>query len=205
MNKSLLECALECQVIEFGDFTLKSGRHSPYFFNAARLLNGNMLWALANAYADKICQEFPTATTIFGPAYKGIPLASATAIALAQRGINVEILFDRKEAKTHGEGGTLIGNPKGKIVILDDVITRGTALGQALEKLPEGCEVLGLITAFDRQEAVDVPGIMASAALAEKYGIKILSLLCFSDLMQKLNLATDVQTKLTKYREEYGV
>ncbi len=153
---ALVELLAGRGALRFGDFTLKSGRRSPYFINLGSVCQGGDLAALGAAYADAIAERFPAADVIFGPAYKGIPLALAAAAAWQARcGRAIGWAFDRKEAKTHGDGGLLVGAPLAgaRVVIVDDVITAGTALRESLARIaPTGAQVLGAVVAIDRQE-----------------------------------------------------
>ena len=150
-----LQLALDADALRFGDFTLKSGRVSPYFFNAGRFDSGAALLTLAGCYADAVEAAGLEFDVLFGPAYKGIPLATALACEFARRGRDVPVAFNRKEVKAHGEGGTLIGAPLTgrRVLVVDDVITAGTAIGEALALIAEaGGVAAGIVIALDRQE-----------------------------------------------------
>lgn len=150
-----IEYALGCQVLRFGDFTLKSGRRSPYFFNTGLFDSGARLGRLGRFYAQTIQHQGLSADVIYGPAYKGIPLACATAIALAnETGREIPFAFNRKEAKDHGEGGMLVGAPlAGRVLIIDDVITAGTSVRESVDIIRgAGAEPTGVLIALDRQE-----------------------------------------------------
>lgn len=149
-----LELALRCEALRFGEFHLKSGRVSPYFFNAGRFDSGRTLAGLAECYADAVEASGLDFDMLFGPAYKGIPLASALALALAARGRDLPLAFNRKEAKTHGEGGSMLGAPlSGRVLIVDDVITAGTAIREAAGWIRQaGAVACGVVIALDRQE-----------------------------------------------------
>ena len=156
-----LTLALQAQALRFGEFTLKSGRNSPYFFNAGRFDSGAALAGLAGCYADAIDAHGVAFDLLFGPAYKGIPLATALACEYARRGRDLPLAFNRKEAKTHGEGGSLIGAALDgrRVLIVDDVITAGTAIREALAIIAAGGGVpAGIVIALDRQEAVAEAG-----------------------------------------------
>ena len=163
-------------VLKFGDFVLKSGRRSPYFFNLGAVADGPGLALLGAAYAAEVIRLRPVPEVLFGPAYKGIPIAVATAIALAhEHGVNVGTAFDRKEAKAHGEGGRLIGASLAgrKVAIIDDVVTDGTAKREAFATIREaGGEVVGVLLAFDRQEAL-ADGATAVEALRREFGVPV--------------------------------
>jgi orotate phosphoribosyltransferase len=154
-QRAFIELAQSYDVLKFGEFTLKSGRTSPYFFNAGAFDSGQALAMLGRCYADCIVESGIEFDVILGPAYKGIPLASATAIALADHhGRDIPFAYNRKEAKDHGEGGTLVGAPlKGKVLVIDDVITAGTAVREVIGMISEaGAELAGVIIGLDRQE-----------------------------------------------------
>jgi orotate phosphoribosyltransferase len=189
---SLIERAVEFfireEVLKFGDFTLKSGKKSPYFFNTGSLCTGEQLAELGALYADKLSTmpDFAGATVIFGSAYKGIPIAVATAVAISKMGRkNMRAVSDRKEAKTHGDVSGFLGVIKkgDKVVIVDDVISTGGTKIEALEKLKEiGCESLGFIIAFDRQEKQDGSDKTAREALEATTGLPVYPLASASDI-----------------------
>lgn len=206
-----LELALRVDALRFGDFTLKSGRASPYFFNAGRFDSGAALAGLATCYADALEAEGPAFDLLFGPAYKGIPLATALACEFARRGRDVPVAFNRKEAKAHGEGGTLIGAPLAgrRVLIVDDVITAGTAIREALGLIREaGGTPAGIVIALDRQEAVDPARSRRSAAqtVAQEQGLPVVAVARLEDLLA-LTAAGALQAereRLLAYREAYG-
>ena len=154
MKDAFIRLALDCNVLKFGEFTLKSGRISPYFFNAGLFYQGDALRQLGQFYAQTLIQNSIDFQHLFGPAYKGLPLATTTAVALAEAGINTTVTFNRKELKTHGEGGQLIGAPlTGNTVIIDDVITAGTAFREAQQLInAHGGQVTAVVIALDRCE-----------------------------------------------------
>ena len=159
-----LQLALHAQALRFGQFTLKSGRQSPYFFNAGRFDSGTLLAGLAACYADAIEEAGLQFDLLFGPAYKGIPLATALACEFARRGRDLPVAFNRKEAKDHGEGGLLIGAPleDRRVLVVDDVITAGTAIREALGLIRAGGGTpAGIVVALDRQEGLGEPGAAA--------------------------------------------
>ncbi|MEO5930736.1 MAG: orotate phosphoribosyltransferase [Candidatus Kapaibacterium sp.] len=176
-------------ILTFGDFTLKSGRKSPYFFNTGSLCSGGQLAALGKLYAEffSSVQEFSTATVLFGSAYKGIPIAVATAVALAGTGReDIRSVSDRKEAKTHGDASSFLGvlKPGDKAVILDDVITTGGTKLEAVQKLRDaGCEPLGFIIAFDRAEPIDSSGRTAREVFEAETGLRVYALASIHDAM----------------------
>ncbi|KAH9477478.1 Orotate phosphoribosyltransferase [Psilocybe cubensis] len=213
----LIQHAMEVDALKYGSFTLKSGRISPYFFNAGLLSTGPILATLATAYSSTIAQalkdgSFPEFDVLFGPAYKGIPFASGAAMALyTQHGISVGFAYDRKEEKDHGEGGKMVGVPvKGKrVVILDDVMTSGKAVRGAIETVRQnGGEVVGVVQALDRQE-VGQDGV--SSTVKEIEGLigegRVFSILTMKDLMTWLESKGRVKEfeSLQAYWEQYGL
>lgn len=211
-----LQLALRAQALRFGEFTLKSGRSSPYFFNAGRFDHGSALAGLAGCYADAIQAHALGAGNgfdlLFGPAYKGIPLATALAVEYARRGRDLPVAFNRKEAKQHGEGGSLIGaSLEGRrVLIVDDVITAGTAIREALSIIADaGGVAVGIVIALDRQEAVDpvVSRRSAAQSVAEQHGLPVIAVAALEDL---LRLAGDdpalafERGRLEAYRDAYG-
>ena len=209
-QKEFIDFALQRQVLRFGEFTLKSGRLSPYFFNAGLFNTGEALARLGRFYAEAIVREAPAFDVLFGPAYKGIPLASAATIALADRhGRDVPWCFNRKEAKDHGEGGNLVGSPlQGKVLIIDDVITAGTAIRESMAIIEaHGARPAGVIIALDRQER-GTGDKSAIQEVEETYGIPVISIIKLADLIAYLADHPDLEPHLEKveaYRAEYGV
>ena len=198
--------------VKFGEFTLKSGRQSPYFFNAGRFDSGTALAGLAACYADAVDVHGLAFDLLFGPAYKGIPLATALAWEYARRGRDLPVAFNRKEAKTHGEGGNLIGAPlEGRrVLIVDDVITAGTAIREALGLIAQaGGEAAGIVIALDRQEAVDPAKTRRSAAqtVAADHGLPVIAVATLADLLDfaggNPELAAQ-RERLLAYRQAYG-
>lgn len=211
-----LQLALRAQALRFGQFTLKSGRASPYFFNAGRFDRGGALAELATCYADAI-HAHPLGTgagfdLLFGPAYKGIPLATALAMEYARRGRDLPLAFNRKEAKQHGEGGSLIGAPLDgrRVLIVDDVITAGTAIREALAVIAgAGGMPVGIVIALDRQEAVDPNVSRRSAAetVAEEHGLPVIAVATLDDLLRLAAhepVLAPEQARLAAYRKAYG-
>ncbi|QGW66590.1 orotate phosphoribosyltransferase [Lysobacter soli] len=207
-----LDLALRADALRFGAFTLKSGRQSPYFFNAGRFDSGAALAGLAACYADAIDAHGVAFDLLFGPAYKGIPLATALACEYARRGRDLPVAFNRKEAKTHGEGGNLIGAPlQGRrVLIVDDVITAGTAIREALGLIRDaGGETAGIVIALDRQEAIDPAKTRRSAAqsVAADHGLPVIAVATLSDLLDfaggNAELAAQ-RERLLAYRQAYG-
>lgn len=215
-QRQFIELALARQALRFGEFTLKSGRVSPYFFNAGLFNDGASIAALGRCYAAALMHALPDFDMLFGPAYKGIPLVAASAIALSNsHGRNVPWAYNRKEAKDHGEAGVLVGSPlKGRVVIVDDVITAGTAIREAIELIRRaGATPLAVALALDRQER----GLSDRSAVQEMeahYGLRCISILTLSELIAALEgphsapgLAPTAEqiTALHTYRLKYGV
>lgn len=206
VKDNFIRLALQCNVLQFGNFTLKSGRTSPYFFNAGLFHDGASLKAVGQAYADTLLQNEVDFVHLFGPAYKGLPLATATAIALADANKEVSVTFNRKEAKSHGEGGQLIGGPlSGNTVIIDDVITAGTAFREAQNLINSNGGVLkAVIIALDRGER----GLSNLSTLSEieAQGISVYSIITVFDLITFLyNEGSPEKAKaLEMHLEQYG-
>jgi len=209
-QKEFIEFALAREVLRFGEFTLKSGRVSPYFFNAGLFNSGDSLARLGRFYAEALVQSGIEFDVLFGPAYKGIPLATSCAISLAgEHQRDVPYSFNRKEAKDHGEGGTIVGAPlQGRVLIIDDVITAGTAIREAMDIIDaNGAKPAGVLIALDRQEK----GRSDTSAIQEveqQYGIPVLSIIKLTDLVEYLHSqpgrATDLDA-VQAYRQQYGV
>ncbi|GAB3345768.1 orotate phosphoribosyltransferase [Marilutibacter aestuarii] len=207
-----LQLALRAQALRFGEFTLKSGRLSPYFFNAGLFNTGAALAELAGCYADAVEADGVAFDLLFGPAYKGIPLATALACEYARRGRDLPVAFNRKEAKAHGEGGQLIGAPlEGRrVLIVDDVITAGTAIREALEIIRAGGGLpAGIVIALDRQEAVDPAASRRSAAesVAIEQGLPVVRVATLDDLLAFTasdSALAGHRERLLAYREAYG-
>ncbi|WP_419421154.1 orotate phosphoribosyltransferase [Legionella sp. D16C41] len=205
-KQSFIELALNCGVLKFGKFTLKSGRESPYFFNAGLFYQGQALKILGQFYAKMLIDNKVDCSQLFGPAYKGLPLATATSIALADYGINTTVTFNRKEIKDHGEGGILIGAPLlGNTVMIDDVITAGTAFREAQTLIQEnGGHLTTVIIALDRCER----GLTTESAISEirQQGIEVLSVINLNDLIDYLEakqLNKELEL-LRTYQQLYG-
>ncbi|MBN8741792.1 MAG: orotate phosphoribosyltransferase [Lysobacterales bacterium 69-70] len=209
-QRDFLDLALHKQVLRFGEFTLKSGRTSPYFFNAGLIDSGAALARLGRAYAATAVESDLAFDMLFGPAYKGIALAAATAIALAgEHGRDLPFAFNRKEAKTHGEGGNLIGAPlRGRVLIVDDVITAGTAIRESLQIIrDQGAVAAGVLIALDRQERGQ-GSLSAAQEVTAEFGIPVLAIARLADLLtltaERPELA-EQQPRLEDYRRRYGV
>ncbi len=205
-----LQLAIQKQVLRFGEFILKSGRLSPYFFNAGLFDDGQSLLTVSQCYADRIVDCGIRFDMLFGPAYKGIPLATGISMCLAQRGLNVPVSFNRKEAKNHGEGGTLIGAPlKGRVLIIDDVITAGTAIRESIERIQQaGATVAGIIIALDRQEKGKNSELSANQEIQKAFNIPVYSVIGLNDVLQYSSQRTDLQqyqSALEQYRSTFGV
>jgi orotate phosphoribosyltransferase len=196
-------------VLRFGSFTLKSGRQSPYFFNAGLFNTGASIAALGRAYAAAIAGSGVEFDMLFGPAYKGIPLVTITAAALAEGGgRNVPFAFNRKEAKDHGEGGHIVGGPlKGRVLIVDDVITAGTAIRESIEIIrAAGAQPAGVLLALDRQERAPDSRLSAVQEVRDQYGIPVVAVVDLGDLMHHIVTAgrQDDLARMQDYRNRYG-
>jgi orotate phosphoribosyltransferase len=210
-----IDLALSREALRFGSFKLKSGRESPYFFNAGLFSDGQAASVLGQCYASALVSSGLEFDVLFGPAYKGIPLVAATAIALAEHhGRNVPYAFNRKEAKDHGEGGNVVGTPlRGRVVIVDDVITAGTAIRESLDLIRKaGAEPVAVALALDRQER----GQSTRSAVQEleaEHGLRCVSVVTLATLIETLSsgadgrsrISADQLTALRAYRERYGV
>lgn len=206
-----LELALAADALRFGEFTLKSGRVSPYFFNAGRFDSGAALAALAACYADAVDAAGIGFDMLFGPAYKGIPLATALACEYARRGRDLPVAFNRKEAKDHGEGGTLIGAPMAgrRVLVVDDVITAGTAIRESLAIIAAaGGTAAGIVIALDRQERISEDDPRSAAqAVSAGHGIPVIAVAGLSDLLAFAGGSATLSAereRLLAYRARYG-
>jgi orotate phosphoribosyltransferase len=216
LAEDFVRFSVEAGVLRFGSFKTKAGRQSPYFFNSGLFDDGAKLSKLAGFYAERLLQSGVAFDMIFGPAYKGITLAASTAIALADRGKNVAFCHDRKEAKDHGEGGSLVGAPlKGRVVIIDDVITDGASKRASLDLIrSHGAEVAAVVIAMDRQERTGQEGSLSSRSACEEFtqtfGVPVLSIATLGDLLRYLSKARDSTLaahgpSVLAYRERYGL
>jgi orotate phosphoribosyltransferase len=196
-------------VLRFGSFTLKSGRESPYFFNAGLFNTGAAIGALGRAYAAALTASNLKFDMLFGPAYKGIPLVTITAAALADAGRNVPFAFNRKEAKDHGEGGSIIGSPlSGAVLIVDDVITAGTAIRESIHIIRgAGARPAGVLLALDRQERAPESRLSAVQEVEDQYGIPVITVVNLADLMEHISTQgrRDDLSRMQSYRERYGL
>ncbi|HJS21321.1 MAG TPA: orotate phosphoribosyltransferase [Steroidobacteraceae bacterium] len=208
-QQQFIDLALEVGALEFGEFTLKSGRRSPYFFNAGLFNSGKALATLGRCYAEAIQQSGLGVDMLFGPAYKGIALVAATATALADgHGRDLPFAFNRKEAKDHGEGGSVIGSAlTGRVLIVDDVITAGTAVRESADLiLRSGAKLAGVVLALDRQER----GQGKQSAVQEvetAFGVRCVSIITLSDLIESLQRSgrADTLAAMREYRSRYGI
>ena len=209
-QREFIEFALEKQVLKFGEFTLKSGRKSPYFFNAGLFNSGRDLAKLGRYYAAALVDSAINYDVLFGPAYKGIPIASATAVQLAELyDQDVPWCFNRKEAKDHGEGGNLVGSPlKGRIMLVDDVITAGTAIRESMDLIQaNGAELAGVLIALDRQEK-GKGELSAIQEVQRDYNAPVIAIITLGDLIRYLETQPEMTEHLEKvkaYRASYGV
>ncbi|QTO01800.1 MULTISPECIES: orotate phosphoribosyltransferase [Aggregatibacter] len=209
-KQQFIEFALARQVLKFGEFTLKSGRVSPYFFNAGLFNQGADLARLGEFYAAALQDAGLQYDMIFGPAYKGIPIATAVSIALFNRfDINKPVCFNRKETKDHGEGGNLIGSPlRGKVLLVDDVITAGTAIRESMQIIQANeAQLSAVLIALNRQERGN--GELSAIQEVERdYQCDVLSIIDFADLMAFIETQPEYQQYLPAmraYREQYGI
>jgi len=213
---NFIQFALEANVLSFGEFKTKAGRLSPYFFNAGGFNDGARLSALGRYYAKALQESGIEYDMLYGPAYKGITLAAATVIALADAGRNVPYAYNRKEAKDHGEGGSLVGAPvKGKVVIIDDVISAGTSVRESVELIrAAGAEPAAVLIALDRMErsgtAIDIGEKSAVQAVEQEFGLPVVAIANLADVMAFLKASsntelTDYLPAVKAYREKYGI
>jgi len=208
-QRRFLDLALARNVLRFGEFTLKSGRTSPYFFNAGLFDSGAALATLGACYADALTTSGLVFDMLFGPAYKGIPLATALSVTLATRGRDVPVAFNRKEAKAHGEGGSLIGAKiAGRVLIVDDVITAGTAIRESLEIIrAAGGEPCGVLIALDRQERGQTGSRSAAQEVAAEFALPVIAVAGLNELLHLADERPEVaayKDALVAYRSRYG-
>ena len=209
-QREFIEFALSKQVLKFGEFTLKSGRKSPYFFNAGLFNSGRDLARLGRYYAAALVDSGIEFDVLFGPAYKGIPIASATSVQLAEiHDRDVPWCFNRKEAKDHGEGGNLVGSPlKGRIMLVDDVITAGTASRESMDIIQaNGADLAGVLIALDRQEK-GKGELSAIQEVERDYQAKVIAIIQMGDLIRYLEEQPEMAEQLAAmraYRAQYGI
>ena len=207
-----LNFVIEHEILRFGEFTLKSGRKSPYFFNAGLFNTGGKLAFLSRCYADAILDSEVEYDVLFGPAYKGITLAATTVVALsADHGIDKPYCFNRKEAKGHGEGGSIVGAPlAGRVLVIDDVITAGTAIREAAQIIIDnGATMAGIAVAMDRQER-GAGELSAIQEVERDYGVPVISIIQLDHIIGYLESSHNGELQkylpaVSRYREEYGV
>jgi orotate phosphoribosyltransferase len=209
-KNQFIDNAIASGALKFGQFRLKSGRISPHFFNAGEFYQGKALATLGQCYAAAIVDSGIEFDVLFGPAYKGITLAAATAVALAEHhNLDVPYCFNRKEAKSHGEGGTIVGAPlEGKVLIIDDVITAGTAIREVMAMVDQAeAQAAGVVIGVDRKER----GNSDQSAIQEvesEYSIPVASIIDIDDILTYLDSKADMQAlveQIKQYRQEYGV
>jgi orotate phosphoribosyltransferase len=208
-QRDFIEMAIDVGALKFGDFTLKSGRKSPYFFNAGTFCTGANLATLGRCYAEALSRSGVKYDLLFGPAYKGIPLAAATAIALASDGQVVPYAFNRKEAKKHGEGGSIVGAPLvGDVVIIDDVITAGTAVREVIEIISAAnANPKAVLIGLDREERGK--GVLSAIQQVERdFDLKVVSIVRLTNIVDYLTMQKGNEQlieQMERYREEYGI
>jgi orotate phosphoribosyltransferase len=216
LRQQFIAFSVDAGVLRFGEFITKAGRTSPYFFNAGLFNDGATLGRLADFYAQTLIDSGVEFDMLFGPAYKGITLASATAVALAAKGRNVPFAYNRKEAKDHGEGGTIVGAPlKGRVVIIDDVISAGTSVRESVDLIrAAGATPAAVLIALDRMERGGTDdSLSAGSAVTEfeqTYAIPVIAIATLTDMLDYLDSAADPalathRAAVARYRERYGV
>lgn len=209
-QKEFLKTCTDNQILKFGSFTLKSGRNSPYFFNAGLFDTGKLLSTLCQAYADTIKSSALEFDVLFGPAYKGIPLAAVTASKLGDSGRYVGYAFNRKEKKAHGEGGSLVGSSMKdkKVMIIDDVMTAGTAVREAIDIIKaEGGILVGIIVALDRQEVATGSELSTVALVEKEFAVKVEAIITFEDIIEfsREALSPEETKAMESYRKQYSI
>jgi orotate phosphoribosyltransferase len=208
-QQQFIQYALDCGVLKFGEFQLKSGRISPYFFNTGLFNTGAQLDKLGQFYAQALLNSGYQADVLYGPAYKGIPLVGATSIAYSRIKADIPFAFNRKEAKDHGEGGVLVGAPlQGKVWILDDVITAGTSVRESVEIInAAGATVAGVLIALDRQEKGQNQ-LSAVQEVSAQFGIPVVAIISLADIIEFIRHNEPDSEKLniiSGYRQQYGI
>ena len=215
LAQEFVQFAIESGVLRFGQFTTKAGRLSPYFFNAGLFDDGTKMLRLAGFYADRLIDSGLEFDMIFGPAYKGIPLGATVAVELARRGHNVPFAYNRKEAKDHGEGGTLVGAKlQGRVLVIDDVMSAGTAVRESIAAIQAaGATPHAVVIALDRQEKATENGLDVAHSAVQyvrnQLGLKVLAIATLDDLLQYLSMSTDRsldshRDEVLAYRARYG-
>lgn len=211
-NKLFFDIAIEYGALLFGDFTLKSGRQSPYFFNAGKFSSGRAIREIAEIYAKQIEQHYGSEPyTIFGPAYKGIPLSATISASIAERfDKDIPFVYNRKEIKDHGEGGVVVGDfPNDRVVLVDDVITAGTAIDESLKILSTmNVKVVGMMVALDRQERAADSNVSAIELVEERYGFPVHAIATLDELISYIEdtgLYGSSLQDLTAYKEQWGI
>jgi orotate phosphoribosyltransferase len=209
-QNNFIELCMKLGVLKFGSFKLKSGRDSPYFFNAGLFNTGAAISAVGRAYAAAVAASGVSFDMLFGPAYKGIPLVTAAAVALAEtQNRSLGFAFNRKEAKDHGEGGNIVGSPlRGRVLIVDDVITAGTAIRESIDIIKTaGAIPAGVLLALDRQERGGTDGLSAVQEVRAQFGIPVITVVGLAELMQYMqSQGLDAElSAMQAYRERYGV
>ena len=209
-QREFIEFAIRNEVLRFGEFTLKSGRISPYFFNSGLFNSGASIARLGGYYAETIMRAELAFDMLFGPAYKGIPLAVATAVAIAEHhGRDIPYAYNRKEAKDHGEGGTIVGAAlQGRVLIIDDVISAGTSVSESIQLIRAvGAEPAGVVVALDRQERSH-GSLSAIQEVEQHHGIPVLSIITLDQIMScitDMSGMNDTLARVQAYRNQYGV
>jgi orotate phosphoribosyltransferase len=210
-QSEFIDLARAHSVLKFGEFTLKSDRVSPYFFNAGAFCTGGALAVLGRCYAQSIVASGIEFDVLLGPAYKGIPLATATSVALAEHhGIDIPFAYNRKEAKRHGEGGIMVGAPlKGKILVIDDVITAGTAVREVIGMIEDnGGQLAGVVIGLDRQER-GAGEMSAIQEIEQTHGVPVISIIKMEHIIDYLGAqggdSLEARTSMEVYRDRYGV
>ncbi|HTI45381.1 MAG TPA: orotate phosphoribosyltransferase [Casimicrobiaceae bacterium] len=207
-RQEFLAFAMAREVLRFGSFVTKAGRQSPYFFNAGLFNDGESLRRLGGFYATALLDSGLACDQLFGPAYKGITLAAATAIALAEKGHNLPYSFNRKEAKDHGEGGSLVGAPlAGRVLVVDDVITAGTSVRESVDTIrAQGATVAGVLIALDRMERGQ-GDVSAVQEVRDRFGVPVVAIATLDDVMQFLAARPELAAQrdaVSAYRSQYG-
>ena len=210
LNKtSFIKLAIKNNVLQFGSFVTKAGRESPYFFNLGSFDNGDSIKSLGHFYANRILETKIKFDMLYGPAYKGIPLVTAIAIALAELGLNIPYCFNRKEAKDHGEGGVIVGAPiKGNVLIIDDVISAGTSINESNQLIKaNGGKPVGVFVAIDRQEKGPY-GLTATGEVSKNLKLPVNSIINLMDIVSYLDQSdnyADELVKIKEFQKSYGI